>query len=293
MRIDKPQFASFWRGTLSPFEQACLRSFVNGGNDVVLYSYEPLSGVPDGVTTGDARMIAPEASASRFLYQGRPDLSHFSDYFRYNLSMKTDRIWIDTDLLLVASFPEVVPATFVAKEGPNLICPAILRLERHDPRLPHLVAATEAKMDRDLVWAETGPKLMTTVFDGDTIMRQALPPEAFFPIPHQEFWRAFLPSEREWCEHRTVGSTGVHLWNNIVTALGYWKQIAPPEGSYLYERFAIDGSINLFQDCYPENVMARMVENYRMRLNGAALGLGSILRQAVPSVRRSWKYRFG
>lgn len=293
MPTARPHFASFWRGTLSPFEQACLRSFVIRGNPVTLYSYEPLSGVPEGVETADARAIAPEASASRFRYQGRADLSHFSDYFRYNLSMKTDSIWIDTDLLLVAPFPQDVPATLVAKEGPNLICPAILRLERGDPRLPRLVAATEGKMDRDLIWAETGPKLMTTVFDGDAIMAQAMPPEAFFPIPHQEFWRAFVPAERAWCEARTDASIGVHLWNNIVTALGYWKQIAPPAGSYLYERFAADGSLDLFQDRYPETIMARMVENYRMRLNGAALGVGSILRQAVPSVRRSWKYRFG
>lgn len=293
MLTQRPHFASFWRGTLSPFEQACLRSFVNGGNPVTLYSYEALQGVPDGVDIADAREIAPEDSASRFLYKGKADLSHFSDYFRYNLSMKTDSIWVDTDLLLVDAFPSDLPSTIVAMESSTMICPAILRLERGDPRLPTLVAATEGKMDRNLVWAETGPKLMTTVFDGEAIMQQAMPPEMFFPIPHQEFWRAFVPDEREWCERATANSIGVHLWNNIVTALGYWKALAPPEGSYLYERFKADNSLDLFTDCYPANVMARMVENYRFRLNGHGLGLGSIVRQAVPSIGRSWRHRFG
>ena len=293
MLTQKPQFASFWRGTLSPFEQACLRSFVNDGNHVTLFSYEPLAGVPDGVATADARDIAPEASASRFLYKGKPDLSHFSDYFRYNLSMKSDSIWIDTDLLLVAPFPADMPATLVAKESETLICPAILRLERSDPRLPQLVAATEGKMDRNLVWAETGPKLMTTVFDGDAIMRQALPPHMFFPIPHEEFWRAFVPAERDWCERTTAGAVGVHLWNNIVTALGYWKALAPPAGSYLHHRFEQDGSLDLFAGCYPANVMERMVENYRFRLNGEGVGFGSIVRQALPSIKRSWRHRYG
>lgn len=291
--VSKPEFASFWRGTLMPFEQACLRSIVTRGYAITLYSYEPLAGVPDGVGTADAREIAPEESASRFLYDGRPDLSHFSDYFRYNLSLKTDRIWIDTDMLLVAPFPDDIPETFVAQEDANKICPAILRLSRHDPRLPQLVAATEAKMDRNLIWAETGPKLMTKVFDGDAIMRQALPPESFFAIDHRDFWRAFLPAEVAWCERTTSRAIGVHLWNNIVTSLGYWKKLAPPEGSYLFNRFAADGSLDLFSDCYPERVMTQMVDNYRRRLDGGALGLGSVIRQAIPSMRRSWRYRFG
>jgi hypothetical protein len=291
--MSKPEFASFWRGTLMPFEQACLRSIVIRGYRITLYSYEPLSGVPEGVETADAREIAPEASAGRFIYNGRADLSHFSDYFRYNLSLKSNRIWIDTDMLLVAPFPDNVPETFVARERDNQICPAILRLPSNDPRLPKLVAATEDKMDRNLVWAETGPKLMTQVFGNDTIMRDALPPPIFYAIPHQEFWRAFIPQERQWCEKRTSQSVAVHLWNNIVTSLGYWKKIAPPEGSYLYERFSIDGSLDLFADFYPEKIMTQMVENYRLRLSGGAIGVGSIVRQAVPSVKRSWRYRYG
>ena len=289
----RPAFASFWRGALMPFEQACLRSIVMRGYPVMLYAFEPLAGVPDGVETADARNIVPEESASRFIYGGRPDLSHFSDYFRYNLSLKSDRVWIDTDMLLVAALPETLPETLVVREGPNRICPAILRLPRTDPRLPELVAATEGKMDRELVWAETGPGLMTKVFGGDVIMRDALPPATFYAISHLDFWRAFLPEERDWCERITAGAVGVHLWNNIVTSLGYWKTMAPPEGSFLHARFAADGSLPLFADCYPAAVMARMVQNYRHSLNGAALGIGSIIRQAVPSIRRSWRYRFG
>ena len=276
-----------------PFEQACLRSIVLRGYELKLYSFEPLTGVPEGVDTADARAIVPEASASRFIFGGRPDLSHFSDYFRYNLSLKTDRIWIDTDMLLMAALPDRMPDTLVAREGPGRICPAILRLPRNDPRLPRLVAETEGKMDRELIWAETGPGLMTKIFGGDAIMRDALPPSAFYAISHIDFWRAFLPAEREWCERTTAAAIGVHLWNNIVTSLGYWKALAPPEGSFLHARFAADGSLGLFSDCYPEAVMERMVANYRHSLNGAALGFGSIVRQAMPSIRRSWRYRFG
>lgn len=290
---ERPALASFWRGTLMPFEQACLRSIVIRGHAVTLYSFEPLHGVPAGVKTADAREIVPEASAKRFIYGGRPDLSHFSDYFRYNLSLKSDQIWIDTDMLLVMPLPSGMSTTLVAREGPGRICPAILRLPRDDPRLPRLIAETEDKMDRELVWAETGPGLMTKVFGGDAIMRNALPPAAFYAISHVDFWRALLPAERDWCERTTTEATGVHLWNNIVTSLGYWKKFAPPEGSFLHARFATDGSLGLFSDCYPEAVMARMVANYRYSLNGAVLGLGSIVRQAVPSVRRSWRHRFG
>ncbi len=286
------EFASFWRGSLEPFEQACLRSFVVRGYSITLYSYELLENVPDGVNTADARRIAPEASAQRFIYGGRPNLSHFSDYFRYNLSLKTDQIWVDTDLLAVRTFPETLPASIIAREDASMICPAILRLDSNDPRLPQLIAATEKKMDRELIWAETGPKLMTAVIGADAV-RAAYPPEIFFPIHHSDFWRVFLPSQREWCEAATRSAVAVHLWNNIVTSLGVWKQLGPPVGSYLHNCFAADGSLDLFSAFYPPEVMEQMIENYRLRASGGALGIGAIARQTIPSIGRSWRSRFG
>ena len=55
------QIAMLWmRGSLSFLEQLCVQSFLDAGHHVVLYSYEPIGHVPDGVELRDAGEILPE-----------------------------------------------------------------------------------------------------------------------------------------------------------------------------------------------------------------------------------------
>ncbi|RZV99705.1 MAG: hypothetical protein EX266_14740, partial [Rhodobacteraceae bacterium] len=55
------QIAMLWmRGSLSFLEQLCVQSFLDAGHHVVLYSYEPIDRVPEGVETRDASLILPE-----------------------------------------------------------------------------------------------------------------------------------------------------------------------------------------------------------------------------------------
>ena len=52
------QIAMLWmRGQLSFLEQLCIRSFIDAGHHVVLYSYEPVDRVPEGVECRDADLI--------------------------------------------------------------------------------------------------------------------------------------------------------------------------------------------------------------------------------------------
>ena len=145
----------------------------------------------------------------------------------------------------------------------------------------------ERATDRELSWGETGPRLLTEVFGKQDILKRARAPREFFPIGHDEFWRVFLPSERDWCEAACEGSFTVHLWNNIVVRLGIWKRFAPPPGSWLASRYEEDGTIDMFEDSYPADVMERMVENWILRGTGGALGIKAIARQLMPSIARS------
>ena len=283
-------YATFWAGLPpSPFEQACFLSFVRRKCSITVYSYRPISGLPEGVSAGDASDIAPEEASRRFIYGGKPNLSHFSDYFRYKLFERTPHVWVDADMLLLRPLDFSIKGSLLARERPDSINGAIMRVER-GPELKAVLSRAEGAMDRELSWGETGPRLLTQAFGKDALFARARPPGDFFPIGHDEFWRVFLPAEREWCEAACEGSYGVHLWNNIVDRLGVWKRLAPPAGSWLASRYAADGTIGIFDASYPADVMERMVENWRLRKTGADLGIKTLLRQIVPSITRTARH---
>jgi hypothetical protein len=294
MQHEALSFASFWAGgTLPAYEAACLRSFAVRGYKIALYSFEVIRNVPGGVTLKDASEIAPADSLQRFHYKGKPNLAHFSDYFRYLMFRETEYIWVDTDMLLLAPITVALERTLLARESSNSINNAIIRLDNKGPELGRMISETEALMDRDQHWGATGPRLLTKLFRDSPIMRNVFETRLFFPIPHDDFWKPFLPEFREECEAARTGAFTLHLWNNIVSRLGVWKSIAPPAGSFLHHRFEQDGSLGLFSDIYPEGVMRQMIENWRMRKDGGDLGIVNLSRQIVPSMFRTLRHYAG
>src|SRR5690349_10410877 len=118
--VTKLSFSSFWAGEhLSPYEMACLGSFVERGFEVNLFSYDPVANPPDGVRLHDAREIVDEDAACGFVVDGKASLSHFSDYFRYRLFSLQDTIWIDSDLLLLKCFDVPLSSALFAREEEN------------------------------------------------------------------------------------------------------------------------------------------------------------------------------
>jgi hypothetical protein len=283
-----PSLASFWGGQPMPaLDQACLLSFAKGGHDVSVYSFDEVERLPSGITVRDAREIAPPESMQAFIFNGRPNLSHFSDYFRYRLFAETRHTWIDTDMFMLRPIAIGSSPNIFAKETDNSLCGAIMRIDATNPKLAELIRRTESLMNKDLVWGATGPRLLSQVFAGEHILSQAHAPDKFFPIHYDDFWKPFLPEYKEECEQSCAGSYTLHLWNNIVVSLGVWKELAPPEGSFLWGRLRALDLIDLFRDTYPADVMRNMISNWTFRQNGAALGIGKLARQVLPSIVRT------
>ena len=287
-----PSFATFWAGArVSAYEAACMASFVHLGYRYFVYSYQEIENLPAGVERADAGEITEPGNARRFLIRGEPNLSHFSDLFRYRLFSLTPHIWVDTDMLLLRPLALDSYESLLAREDERTLCGAIMRLDAASPLLPLLIERTEAMRDRDLVWGETGPRLLTATFDRRAVLAAAHPPSAFFPIHYDDFWKAFLPEHLEECETLCAGASTTHLWNDRVVMLGIWKRFAPPEGSFLERQFARDGGLALFDDVYPAAVMRNMVTNWRIRCEGGHIGIGQWSRQAVPSLKLTMRRR--
>jgi hypothetical protein len=279
--------ASFWAGgNLPALDRACLASFANAGHAVTLYSFEKIAGMPANVTLADAREIVAKETLHAFIFEGRSNFSHFSDYFRYKLFATRGDAWVDTDLLLLRPIPDA-PGNLFAKETPTGICGAIMRIGADDPKLAELLRRTESLMHTELVWGATGPRLLNKVLGEKAILSQARPPSCFFPIHYDDFFKPLLPEDAEECEVLCQDAHTLHLWNNIIVRLGYWKEMAPPAGSFLWRKLHDAGLLSLFRDSYPEDVMQNMVANWKLRKSGGDIGVAKLMRQFVPSVVRT------
>ncbi|MGV8936057.1 MAG: hypothetical protein ACOH2J_02980 [Allorhizobium sp.] len=280
--------ATFWHGPpLSAMDKACLLSFVKHGFRVKVYSYQTLS-LPDGIDAGDARSVMDEQMLGKFIADGRPSLAHFSDVFRYKLINETGETWIDTDLVCIRPFAIPDDRNFFGMETEKSVNNAILRLV--GPQLPQLIdkAMTFANGE-NYPWGATGPALITQ-FYGAAAFNDALPREAFYPIHWDDWWMPFLPSQRARCEQLCKTSFGLHLWNNIVEKAGYWKELAPPEGSFLNDLFRQSGSIDLFTSVMPERTMEAIALNSRNLRDGSHFKFSELLnlfaRRAVKLLRQ-------
>jgi len=92
--------ASLWVGpSLTWLEQLCLKSFVDNGHRTILFSYEPVAGVPEGVEQRDANEIYPADTILRHERTGSP--AFHSDIFRLLMLKNTDLLWVDTDAYCV------------------------------------------------------------------------------------------------------------------------------------------------------------------------------------------------
>lgn len=140
MAIDY-QIAALWiGGQLSYLEQLCLKSFVDAGHHVKLYSYEPITNAPAGLELADANEVLSQNNFLRHNRTSSPALH--SDLFRYHLLKKHDRtIWADTDAYCVKRF-ETPTGHFFAWESDRGVNGGVLGLPQDSPALEALLDYT-------------------------------------------------------------------------------------------------------------------------------------------------------
>lgn len=275
--------ATFWHGpVLTRLDIACLLSFDAAGFDVAVYGYEPIGGLPANISFRDASDIVDAKLLRSFVVNGKPSIAHFSDLFRYALFQRSDATWIDMDLFCIRRFDLPVRGNYLARETETSINNAILRIDPAQPELASIVADATALGDgRDIEWGATGPVLLTRMF-GPRALTTALSPHYFFPIAWDDWWKPFLPSHRDECEAACADSHAIHLWNNVVERSGYWKDLAPPAGSYLHALISRTGCLDLFRETCPAQVMEHIAANYRNSRSADHLTVRELVAITVP-----------
>ncbi|WP_375414886.1 hypothetical protein [uncultured Bradyrhizobium sp.] len=146
-----PAVVTFWHGPLDRLRQVCLRSQLAAGHAVTVYSFEPLSGLPDGVDNAEAGAILPRAFAEKLRPSGPGGAwrdwttLQFSDFFRMRLMARNAGLWLDADVLLLKAVEVAPEKPYFAWERPRQLGNSVLYL----PPDHAIVAAFEDLMQQD------------------------------------------------------------------------------------------------------------------------------------------------
>ena len=248
MTAPPAEISTFWHGDQLPAHiRLCLKSFVDHGHALTLYSYDEIQ-VPRGIRVRDANAILPH---SRLFYYrtgvGAGSVAGFANLFRYKLLLEHGGWWVDTDVLCLS--PVLPEGSLVfGWEAAGLLGSAVLKIPRgHDLASRLLAEAEKIVEDRGegLAWGETGPNLFTRVVIENGLDGIAAPTERFYPLHWTEFELVLQPGACAGVTERTRNSSFLHLWNEMFRRHKTDIATATQDGSYLARRFDQHGLRNL------------------------------------------------
>lgn len=234
------QFRAFWhKGPLSPYERLCLTSFIAKGHDLTLYCYERIE-VPRRVELADASTVFPEKDV--FFYKHGPgagSVAGFSNWFRYKLLHELGGWWTDTDVICLSEMVPESSLSFAYQDDATLNC-ALLKIPAGHPLSGTLLREALA-LGRNFEWGQCGPHLLTRVVAELQLGHWALPSSAFYPLPYSRARDVLVPELRDKVAQAAGRSYFIHLWNEMLRQARVAKNIPPPAGSYLWEKFVEHG----------------------------------------------------
>lgn len=228
-----PVLATLWIGSsLSFLEVMCLKSMLRQGHHVVLYSYQDVANVPEGVECRDANEIF--APGVIFVHERTKTPAIHADMFRLRLLQKTDYIWVDADVLFLKPLTDAESHVF-AWEFEGSIGNSILRLPRSSEALAFmwqdietLLEQVEDKLQtgqlrafntpyeaRSLqVFISTfGPKVVTAALQKSGEITHARPKESFYLFGIGQV-RNFVLRPQLVLNAVTEATIGLHLWSS-------------------------------------------------------------------------------
>lgn len=224
-----------WIGPeLSALERLSAASFLAHGHEYHLYVYDDVKHVPAGVSVRDAREILPASAI--FQYKGTKSYAGFANHFRYELLLSKGGWWADTDVICLKPFAFASDYAFASERHDNdrgrIANNGVMKSPAGSPLLKHLCRVCRAKDTSQLVWGETGPRLLDASIKEFALDAHLAAPRVFCPLHYTEWAAALDPAAQLEFGEETFA---VHLWNEMWRRDGRDK-----DGRYhpdcLYER---------------------------------------------------------
>jgi len=233
------QIGALWiGGALSFMEQLCLKSFVDAGHHVKLYTYGQVDHIPEKIEVADANEVLTMDSIIRHTRTGSP--APQADRFRYHMLAQNDRIiWADTDAYCVKPFT-TPNGHFYGWESEHHVNNGVLGLPRDSDTLGELLAFTSdeyaipewlpgPEQDRlralkdagepvgvgDQEWGAWGPRALTWFLHKTGEIRHALPRTALYPISFKDR-RLLVKPNAGADQHITADTLSIHFYGRRI-----------------------------------------------------------------------------
>lgn len=222
-----------WIGPeLSVMEQLSVSSFLLNGHEYHLYVYDELRNVPAGTVVRDASEILP--SSSIFQYKHQASYAGFANFFRYKLLSERGGWWADTDMICLKPFDFTEEHVFSSEmcRGEEVITSGIIKAPIGSPVMAYAWEVCQKKNPQELVWGETGPRLMAEAVGKFSFSNFKKPFQVFCPLDYSEWHRVLEPDHEMTFDETTYA---IHLWNEMWRASGQDKN-AQYNPACLYER---------------------------------------------------------
>ena len=255
---DLPTIAVLWiGGSLSWLERLCLKSFVDAGQPIVIYTYENVEGIPEGVEIRDGRKILEGKPMYRHARNG--SVAPFSDIFRFHLMQKSPgEIWVDTDIYCWRPVEAETPHVF-GYETPRQINSAVLGLPPDSDALggmlefmedefpippflsPKVKASYREAAERgepvhvsEMPWGLWGPLGISHFLKKTGEDKYAKPIDVYYPVHYRDRNRFFRRPVKALASI-TENTRTVHLWARIKKFSGFRYGGYAPDGSFLHK----------------------------------------------------------
>jgi hypothetical protein len=243
-----------WIGEwLSPIERLCLTSFRDWGWRTILYIFQPIANIPDGIEVRAAHEIIAEDQIFEDKFGEFPGRSFtaFADLFRLELLARRGGWWFDMDMVAVRG-PEryrslcetYVASTWEMHWRQHAINCAMYAPPFHPLMIAMRDEATALIKKRDFEFADTGPHLLERTLRERSMADCIAPFWEFCPYPWRQIRMTCSGSNRELLinlarliKHLVreridpnfksgrvrAGTTAVHLHNEIWRRAGISK----------------------------------------------------------------------
>ncbi|MDP1667685.1 hypothetical protein [Phaeovulum sp.] len=244
-------------GALSWMEQLCLKSFVDAGQKITLYSYEDIPNVPAGVIRRDGREVLDTDDFIK--YEKKDSFALFADLFRIHMiAQNPGLIWVDTDVYChrpiehegdyVMGFElpgeTRVNNAVLGLPADSAILADILDFMSDRAAIPEFVkpalraeyqaakAAGRPVHVSQQPWGVWGPMMISHFVAKHRLKAEVQPLDAYYPITFPDRTK-FLKAEKVAAKLITPRTTALHIWASNKRELGLRHGGLPPPGSYL------------------------------------------------------------